>query len=223
LAKAGNAEAIQILLARCHPKLMRIWKVYREGMYRRCVNTIEALDELASRVVMAIGSFRGETVKEFCGWSGTIFRLRILTHLRINLTPNAPSDVDPIDPRQPRPSVQYRKDLESRAYKEAVRLLSDLDQALIDLRIYRGPLNEKGERDLLSWEAMTKVFQTEKRDLWKRHQKKEPTAHLVEKAFDKAFAKLYRLARRIHKLLEGLPPQPEENPPPPPDDAKPHG
>ena len=50
LAKAGNVEVIQELLERCHPALMKVWKVYRDGMMRRGIRTNEVKQDLLVRV-----------------------------------------------------------------------------------------------------------------------------------------------------------------------------
>ncbi len=103
-AKAGNVDAIQLLLARCHDALMKVWNRYREGIHRRGINTSDALLDLTAIVVKNIGSFRDETVGQFCAWSRTIFRRWILTQLRLKIAPNLPSSFDLIDAMSSRPT-----------------------------------------------------------------------------------------------------------------------
>ncbi len=53
---------------------------------------------------------------------------------------------------------------------------------------------------------MPAAIETARPDLWEQHQETLKTAYLVEQAFDEAFKRLHREARRIYELLQDPPP-----------------
>ena len=189
-------ENVPELLERCHGALMRIWNRCRDQMRRRGFETTEAIQEVAARVWENRADFRGTTVEEFCAWSGQILLHWMYAEQRRCRPDQMGSALLPVDPKQKRPSVDFQELLRWEAYQQARKELPDHERELIALRYEQQlSLREVGEQ-----------LEKDHPDLWQIHQAAWGSPYKLDKACQAAEQHLNKLARAIHRELEGGPP-----------------
>ena len=120
-------------LHNCHPALMRVWKQYRDLMYRRGYNTMDATQEVCVRVLAKKHELKNQTRAGFCAWSQTILRYWILEKLRRRRPGQMDSAFDVAD-KQGSPSRVSEKELRHAAYELARAEIHESDRVLIELR-----------------------------------------------------------------------------------------
>jgi hypothetical protein len=194
-------ENLVAVLQTCHRRWMAVWNKYREQIVRRGIKTEDAVHSLVQRCSERREQFTGTTVDHFCRWSSRVLNNWILDELRRHRADSFPSEFDPADSGQPRPSVAALNAQVQLTIAAARARLTDVECALFDALCDHPPKEGVVKPKPLP-QRVRAYLDTHRPALRPANPEWEVNATLVA-ACDAAWAAFDAHARAVYDELEG--------------------